>query len=350
MIQPNKKIVIGIVTYNSRHKIADCLNSVNRQNYPRELVQVAVVDNNSNDSTKDYLAEAWPQVTVIANNNNTGFAAANNQIYAFAKGQADYLVLLNDDTIVEPNWLTRLVNAALSDDKIAAVQSKLLLYPEKNLVNSLGNSIQFLGFAFCNHYREPDNHDYTALFDLPYASGAAVLLKLSALEEIGLFDEKLFMYHEDVDLGWRLRLLGYRAVIDPLSVVYHKYNYSKAKYKFYYMDRNRWIVLLKNYRLATIILLAPMLLIMEFGITLYSIKNGWFKEKLKGWAWLIKNLGYVLSERKKIQGLRQTSDRKILNLFVGSITNQEVENKLLSWIANPLMEIYFLLIRLVVFW
>ncbi|MFA6227942.1 MAG: glycosyltransferase family 2 protein [Patescibacteria group bacterium] len=350
MIQANKKIVIGIVTYNSRHKIVDCLNSVNRQNYQRELVQVVVVDNNSHDSTKEYLAEAWPQVTVIANDENLGFATANNQIYAWAKDQADYLVLLNDDTIVEPNWLIRLANAASGDETIAAAQSKLLLYPEKNLINSLGNSIQFLGFAFCDHYREPDSHATTALFDLPYASGAAVLLKLSALQEIGLFDEKLFMYHEDVDLGWRLRLLGYRAVLDPLSVVYHKYNYSKAKYKFYYMDRNRWIVLLKNYRLATIIVLAPMLLVMELGITAFSIKNDWFKEKLKGWSWLLSNFGYIMGERRKIQDLRRVSDREILSLFVGPITNQEVENKLLAWVANPLLEVYFLLVRLIVFW
>lgn len=350
MIHPHKKVVIGIVTYNSRHKIADCLHSLQHQHYPKELVEVVVVDNDSHDSTKEYLAEAWPQVTVIANDNNVGFAAANNQIYTFVKYQADYLVLLNDDTIVEPNWLTRLVNAALSDDRIAAVQSKLLLYPEKTLINSLGNSIQFLGFAFCNHYREPDSHAQTVLFDLPYASGAAVLLKLSALQIIGLFDEKLFMYHEDVDLGWRLRLLGYRVVIDPLSVVYHKYNYSKAKYKFYYMDRNRWIVLLKNYRLATIILLSPMLLVMELGIMLFSVKNGWFKEKIKGWSWLIKNFGYILSQRRKIQDLRQVNDREILKLFVGPITNQEVENKLLSWVANPLLEVYFLLVRMIVFW
>ncbi|MFA5124365.1 MAG: glycosyltransferase family 2 protein [Patescibacteria group bacterium] len=350
MIHPHKKVVIGIVTYNSRHKIADCLDSVNRQNYPRELVQVVVVDNSSHDSTKEYLAEVWPQVTVIANDRNAGFAAANNQIYSWAKDQADYLVLLNDDTIVEPYWLSRLVNAVSGDEKIAAVQSKLLLYPEKNLINSLGNSLQFLGFAFCDHYREPDSHAYTALFDLPYASGAAVLLKLSALQEIGLFDEKLFMYHEDVDLGWRLRLSGYRVVIDPLSVVYHKYSYSKARYKFYYMDRNRWIVLLKNYRLATIVLLAPMLLIMEVGITAFSIKNEWSKEKFKGWLWLIKNFGYIMSERRKIQDLRRVSDREILSLFVGPITNQEVENKLLSWVANPLLEAYFLLVRLVVFW
>jgi GT2 family glycosyltransferase len=208
-----------------------------------------VIDNNSSDSTIEYVKNTYPKVKIIPNRKNRGFAEANNQGYYLAKKQkSDYLVLLNQDTIVEPNWLSHMVGVAENDKKIGAIQPKILLYPEKNLINSFGNSIHLLGFAYCNKYRYQDQPGLVQPFELPYASGAACLLKMSVLEKTGLFDDRLFMYHEDVDLGWKIRLAGYKVMIDPLAVIYHKYNYSKATYKFYYMDRNRWIVILKNYK------------------------------------------------------------------------------------------------------
>ena len=228
------KITIIIVTHNGRHYLDDCLGSVFNQNYPSELVKVIVVDNNSIDSTVEYIKEKYVQVKLVENKDNPGFAKANNQGYYLAqKNRSDYVALLNQDTIVERGWLKRLVDTAESDATIAAVQPKLLLYPEKDRINSFGNSIHFLGFAYCNKYKFKDQQDITIPFEVPYSSGAACLLKMSAIQKTDLFDDRLFMYHEDVDLGWRLRLAGYKVVLDPLSVVYHKYNYSKAKYKFY---------------------------------------------------------------------------------------------------------------------
>lgn len=347
-----KKIIIIIVTHNGRHYLSDCLASLKHQNYPKELVEIIIVDNHSTDSTVGYIKEVYPQIKVIANQKNLGFAEANNQGYFLAqKSGAHYLALLNQDTIVEKNWLSRLVKLAESDENIAAVQPKILLYPEKDKINSFGNSIHFLGLAYCNHYREQDRRGVTEPFKIPYASGAAVLIRMSALEKTGFFDERLFVYHEDVDLGWRLRLAGYKILFDPLAVVYHKYTYSKAKYKFYYMERNRWVVLLQNYRLATILLILPALILMELGIILFSLKNGWFKEKIKGYAWLIAHWPSILSHRINVRfNLRKIKDRQILELFTGSIKFQEVDNQILKYLVNPLMEVYFWLVKLVVFW
>lgn len=348
----NKKITLVIVTHNARSYLPDCLASVMAQDYPRELAKVVVIDNASTDSTVEYLREVYPAVKVIANRKNLGFAQANNQGWFLAQKQgADYLVLLNQDTIVEKNWLRRLVAVAESDKKIAAVQPKILLHPQTDRINSLGNSIQFLGLAFCNHYQEKDQSGLTQPFLLPYVSGAACLIKMSALKKTGLFDDRLFMYHEDVDLGWRLRLAGYRLMLDPLAVVWHKYHYSKAKYKFYYMDRNRWLVIWQNYRLATLALLAPALLIWELGIVFFSLKNGWFKEKLKGWLWLLLHWPSILSRRLSTQfQVRKVKDREIMSLFVGSVRFQEVDNPVLKYLANPVMEVYFWLVKKIIFW
>ena len=350
----NRKIIIVIVTHNGRHYLPDCLASVFRSNYNKNLFEVIAVDNNSTDSTVGYIREAYPQIKVIVNTENKGFAEANNQGYLLAqKKQANYLVLLNQDTIVDSKWLARIVQTAEKSHWVAAVAPKILLYPEKDLINSYGNSIHYLGFAFCSKYREKNSQTNADSFVAPYPSGAAVLLKMSALEKIGgLFDKRLFMYHEDVNLGWRLRLAGYRILVDPLAVVYHKYNYSKAKYKFYYMERNRWILLLQNYRVLTLVLLLPMLLAMELGQLLYSLKNGWFKEKIKSWGWILTHGPSIISERVEVQFKirKKVTDREILRLFVGAIKFQEVKYPLLTYVGNPLMEAYFWLVKKIVFW
>jgi GT2 family glycosyltransferase len=350
----NKRITIVIVTYNGRTDLPECLESVFYQNYPKDLFKVVIIDNNSSDSTVGYLKEEYPQVKLIENKKNVGFAEANNQGYFLAqKDKADYLVLLNQDTIAETNWLLRMVSIAEKDDRVGIVQPKLLLHPEKDLINSYGNSIHYLGFAFCNHYREKDTIGKTEPFELPYASGAAPLIRMSSLKKIEyLFDDRFFMYHEDVDLGWRMRLAGYKVLFDPLSTVYHKYSYSKAKYKFYHMEKNRWAVIFQNYRVLTLILLAPMLLAMELGQVLYSIKNGWFVEKMKGWGWVIGHIPSILSRRVDVQFKirNKVSDREIMRLFVGSIKFQELKYPLLTYVVNPLMEAYFWVVKKIIFW
>lgn len=346
---PDKKIAIAIVTYNSAEKLPDCLVSLAKQNYPAELIDLIIVDNDSSDNSREIIKQSAVSARLIENSTNTGFARANNQAYELAKElNDDYLVLLNDDTIVDENWLINLIGLAESDNKIAAVQAKLLMWPEKNLINSYGNALTFLGFGYCNYYLRPDKTGEP--FEVAYPSGAAVAIKISVLKEIGLFDDKLFMYHEDVDLGWRLRLLGYKVMLEPKAIVYHKYSFAKAPYKYYYMERNRFYVVRKNFKLATLALFFPACLAMELGLLYYAAKNGWLKEKLKGYAWFFKNLNYVLQERRKIQKLRVASDREILRLFAGSIKFQDIDNPLLTKLVNPVMEAYFNLVKKLIFW
>jgi GT2 family glycosyltransferase len=346
---PTAKIAIAIITYNSAAKLPDLLTSLKSQDYPVELLDFIFVDNKSDDNGVALIKEYFPTARFILNQENLGFAAANNQAYELAKDlNDDYLVLLNDDTIVAADWLTRLITTAESEANIAAVQSKLLLWPEKNLINSYGNAVTFLGFAYCNDYRQPDKTGEP--FEVPYPSGGATAIKISALDKIGLFDEKLFMYHEDVDLGWRLRLLGYKVILEPKAVVYHKYSFAKAGYKYYYMERNRFYVEWKNFKLATLLLFIPACLAMELGIIFFAWRNGWLREKLKGYGWFFSHLDYVWQERQKIQRLRRVSDREILRLFTGSIKFQDIDNPVLSKLVNPIMEAYFWLAKKIIFW
>lgn len=346
----NKRVAIAIISYNSSAKLKDCFDSLKNQNYSRELIDFIFIDNNSSDNSVELAEESVINFRIIKNSDNKGFAEANNQAYELAKSlKVDYLILLNDDTIVTNDWLSQLINVAEQDDKIGAVQSKLMLWPEKELINSFGNVFTFLGFGYCNHYREIDCLE-TLPFEVPYASGAAMAIKMSALEKVGLFSNDFFMYHEDADLGWRLRLAGYKVLFIPQSVVYHKYNFNKASYKYLYMERNRLLVFFKNYKIPTIILLLPALLIMDFGIIFFAWKNGWLKEKLQGYNWLIVNFKKIIHDHNKIASWRLISDREILRLFTASIKFEEMNNPLLLRIVNPLMEIYFWIVKKIIFW
>lgn len=346
----DKKIAVIILSYNGRKYLPDCLSSLSVTDYPQKLLKVLIIDNNSTDDSVDYIKENYPEIELIQNTKNVGFTVGNNIGYDWAVGQGiDYLVLLNQDTIVEPQWLNCLVATAQRHD-VAAVQAKLMLHPETNLLNSYGNAIQYLGFGYCNNYRQLDKPG-TEPFEVPYPSGAACLLKMSALAKTGLFYSRLFAYHEDLDLGWKLRLAGYKVLFEPKALVYHKYNFSKAKYKFFYLERNRYFVTLKNYKLATLIIFAPPFIAMELGMIFFALKGGWIKEKLKGYGSLLVQLPAILADRWQTQfKLRRVKDREILRLFTGSIKFQEVKNPVLVFIVNPLMEVYFWLAKKIIFW
>jgi len=344
-------ITIVIVSYNSRQDIDDCLTSVFASQYPADRLRVIVIDNNSVDSTVGLIREKYPMVKLIINLNNVGFAGANNQGYFLAQKQkADYFVLLNPDTVVTPQWLEQLVATAQQTGS-AIVQPKIMLDADRQRINSLGNALHFLGFGYCNHYRDLDHGTVTSPFAVAYPSGAACLIDMKLLATAGLFDDKLFMYHEDVDLGWRFNLAGGQVIVDPRAVIYHRYNFGKGKAKIYYMERNRLILMLENYRLATLLLIAPAFLIMEVGILFYALKNGWWREKLRSYFWIVTNLGSIIERRLDVQfKLRKVSDREILKLMTGAIKFQELDNPILIKLVNPLMEIYLKILRLIVKW
>ena len=256
------------------------------------------------------------------------------------------MALLNQDTRVAPNWLNKLVKVMEADRKIAAVQPTILLWPEQNKINSIGNEIHFLGFGFAKGNQQLAlSNNQSIQQPVTYCSGAACLLRVSALQKVGLFDEKLFLYQEDLDLGWRFLLAGYQNYLAPQSVVYHQYQYSQSKYKYYYLERNRHWVNLKNYSWWTLLIITPAMIIMELGMWVFAIKNNWWWEKLKGYGSLLVNLPYIFRERNRVQKLRQVKDKQIVKKFVGKIWYQEISNSLLNYVGNPLLNLYWRIVK-----
>ncbi|MBN1326219.1 glycosyltransferase family 2 protein [Candidatus Falkowbacteria bacterium] len=347
-----EKVAIILVNFNGKKYLPDCLSSLANLDYPKDNLKIFFIDNGSSDDSLEYAKNNYKDFEYVINGKNLGFAEGNNVGIKKAIDLGfDFAYLINQDTISEPDSLKKLVYVMQNNENIAAVQPRLMLWPEKDKVNSLGNSIHYLGFGFSGGGYQKFSGDLTPQ-EIAYPSGAAVLIKTEVLKKIGSFDAKLFAYHEDLDLGWRMRLAGYKILVAPDAVVYHKYEFSRSIGKYYFMERNRFICLLENYKLGTLILIFPALLFMEIGLFVYSIFSGFWLQKLKVYGYFLRQRNWqeIIRERRERRAIRVRRDREVIKLFTGKIEFQEIDNFILKYAVNPLFNFYFNILKFLVRW
>jgi GT2 family glycosyltransferase len=360
------KIAIIYLSFHCEPYIDDVVSSLKRLTYPRGLVEFVIVDNPhpEHGSSVRYIEEhvmplsgtIIPHTTVLAQKENLGFAGGNNEGIKWAIDNGfDYVYFHNNDGFMAVNCLEPLVETMESDKTIGVAQSLLLLHPETDLVNSTGNSFQYLGFGFCGNYKTKyKDLNLPAVSDIGYASGAALLMRVDLLKEYGLWDEDFFLYHEDLEYSFRLRAAGYRSVLVKDSIFYHKYQFGRSIQKFYWMERNRYGVMLMFFRLPTLLLFLPIALALEIGLWLFAFIGGWWKERVKVYKYWLKSSSWKLwlEKRKNIFKIRKISDRDLLKTAVAGIYFQEksMENPLLKYIGNPIMKLYFLIIKFFIRW
>lgn len=362
----NPKIGLVYLSYHSDPHLDDFLASLKTMTYPKDQVEVIVVDNphpeyglSTRVITDVLLSESGktiPHVTLLSQKTNVGFAEGNNvgARRAMELG-CDYVIFHNDDGFFAPTGVERLVRAMVQQPQIGMAQALVLLYPDTEYINSKGNGYHYLGFGFANGYREKRSTLIVPeVSDVAYASGAAVIVSRGAIEATGMWDPDFFLYHEDLEWSFRMRVLGYRVVMVREAVFYHKYQFGRSIQKFFYQQRNRYAVLLMYYKIPTLILIAPMFLILEVGLWVFAFKNKWLDKQVEVYRyWLKKESWHVwLQKRNHMQHARAISDRMLLKNAVGSIRFQEemMKNPLLIYIGNPLMELYFTFMKLVLWW
>lgn len=347
------RVALIIVTYHSEKFLTALLFSLKAMREPDDGVAYIFVDNASYDGTVDHILRAFPQGIVIANKENHGFSVAVNQgINHPVARDAEYIALLNPDTAVDPAWLTELVDALDRDVAPSSAQSLLLQGEDRTVINSLGNKIHFLGFGFTHGNGEPyrEQEIRNREQEITYSSGAAVLYRKKCLEDISLFDEDLFMYHDDLDVGWKFLLRGYRNVLVPSSLVYHHYEFSRSIRKYYWMERNRLMIIFTHYDYRTLLVLLPALLVLEFGLIFFSLLRGFFISRMKAYYWLVTHMPTLIKKHKTIQEMRNIEDREILKIFSGTISHQEIANPIVEYMMNPLFSLYLGLVRKVIRW
>lgn len=337
--------------------INGCLASLEKLNYPKDRLELICVESKGKIApVKDWFERTWmpksgvtlPRITYIFKDEWIGFSGNNNFGLEKAKELGcEYVHLTNEDTYVDPEYIRYAVECAQADPTVGVVQSLLLLGEEPDKVNSTGNAYHYLGFGYSNDYKKDASRitHHASSEEIGYASGAGSLVRISALEGRPLFDEKFSSYHEDTDLCLRLRTRGWKTVVEPRSILWHYYEFGKNKINYYWMERNRYVLMFSYYRLWTLLVLLPMVLVMDVAILVFSLKNGWFDMKRKMYRDLFSRdfWRWIGERRRVIQAERKIGDRELLRHAVPTIEFQEdaVKNPLLDYVGNPLLWAYW---------
>ncbi|MGD0835666.1 MAG: glycosyltransferase family 2 protein [Polyangia bacterium] len=358
--KPLPRIAIITVIYRCASYLPGFMQSLAEVDYPRDRLELHLVDNGPGDGSLEVartaaasLATRLPQVVIHEPGRNLGFAAGNNlALRAAIAAGFDYCYLLNPDATFEAAALAEAVRVAGQSERVGSVQSLLVLGDRPEVVNTSGNHIHFLGFGYVGGYQTLRQDVALAPRDITFSSGACMLVPSAILQEVGLFDETLWLYHEDLDLGWRMRIAGYRNLLAPASVCRHFYEFSRSAGKWYWMERNRWIVLLKNYRLATILLLLPALLAADAGLLLMAARGGWLGSKLRALAWFMRPAAWahVRRGRRAVAQLRKVPDRDLLQSFTATIDFPEFRGALVTGVVEPLWKLMLAILRMLVRW
>ncbi len=299
-------VSVIILNWNGRHLLKRCLDALLAQDYPD--FNTIIVDNGSEDGSPRWIARHYPHLTLIRNPTNRGFAAANNQ--AIRATTAPYIVTLNNDTEVEPGWLSALVSAAESDPGVGMCAPKILLAHPPHLIDSAGITVDWAGTAWNRDHGHPDTPGGTRPAEVFGPSGAAALYRRAMLDQIGLFDEDFFAYYEDVDLAWRAQLAGWRCLYVPTSRLYHIHSATlgrHAPHKQYLLSRNKIWSILKNYPAPAILTMLPLILSVDLMALLppwrHSPRLG--RSALRGRIDAWRALPLILQKRKQVQKLRR---------------------------------------------
>jgi GT2 family glycosyltransferase len=276
-LQPTVAVVI--LNFNGKKYLEQFLPSVLMPVYLN--VQVIVADNGSSDGSIEFLRENFPKVIILDLEKNSGFAGGYNK--ALAKVDADIFVLLNSDVEVTPGWIEPVVELFETNEKIAAIQPKIRSYHNKEYfeyAGAAGGWIDSLGYPFARgrvfDTLEKDNGQYDDVQNVFWATGAALFIRSSVWRSAGGFDETFFAHQEEIDLCWRIQLMGYKIVVCPQSTVYHVGGGTlpKGEQKQYLNFRNNLMMLSKNLSGLEKVLIIPARIILDWAFAFKQMFSG----------------------------------------------------------------------------
>jgi GT2 family glycosyltransferase len=242
-----------VLNYNGRGFVGDAVRSLLEQDAPG--VEVLVVDNASTDGSAEEIEAAFGErVRLVRSPRNLGFGGGNNLGIRQARGR--HIVLLNSDAVAAPSFVRELVEAAEGDRRVGMVAAKVLQLGERNVIDTVGHLLYPDGLNRGRGRLEPDTGQYDGCRTALFPSGAAALYARRMLDDVGLFEERLFLYGDDADLGLRGRVAGWTCALAPRAVAYHHYSRSVGPYsrlKAFYVERNRVLVLLRVFPLSLVV-------------------------------------------------------------------------------------------------
>ena len=322
-------VSVIVLNYNGLSFLPRCIETLQKTSYsPLELV---VADNNSSDGSLAYLQANHSEVRIIAFAENLGYSGAYNA--AIEQVASEFVVLLNFDVEVEPDWLDQAIDMLSSDPNLAAVQPKLRALQNRSQFEYAGGSGGFLdryGYPFLRgrvfDTLEVDRGQYDDVVPILWASGAALITRRSAYIKAGKLDADFFLHMEEIDLCWRYRLLGWDIRVAPKGTVYH---YSGAALsaerfrKMYYNHRNSLVMLFKNYGFTRLLRCLPIRWLLD-GVTVISSLFAKQPKRsaavLAAYCYFLIHFPALISKRRQVQRMRLIRDRDLDHvIFPGSL-------------------------------
>ena len=335
-------VSIIILNYNAGELLLDCVESIFKTNY--SSYEVVVVDNASSDESHKKCKEKFQDIHLIENKGNLGYCEGNNVGIRNAKG--DFIVILNPDTIVDPDWLKELT-LAYKHYGDGLYQPKFLTTTNHEILMSTGNMIHLFGYGYSRGKGEIDKKQFETPEVIGYASGTCLFTSSKVLKKVGLLDPFLFAYHDDLDLGWRAALLGIKSYYIPRAIVYHPpegFSFKWSPYKFYLLERNRLYCLLTHYSRSTLYKILPALVLVETTVFIFYITKKMFRLKIKAHIDIIKNRTIVKNRYNELQRSRKINDREIIKkfqdeMFVPKEVAAKISNRLFNNFIKNLTKI-----------
>jgi len=331
-------VSVVLVNYRGADDTITCLNAFDDVAWPRERLELIVVDNDSGDDSVQRIRAAVPAAIVIDAGANTGFAGGCNLGVSRATGE--YTGFINNDARPHAQWVSEAVAVFEAEPFVGSVASKVLDW-DGNLIDYVDGSLTWFGMGYKREVEKPDSVAYALPKDVLFGTGAAMFVRTALYREVGGFDERFFMFYEDVDFGWRLNLLGHRVRYVPTSIAYHKHHVAMKKFgnfrESYLLERNALLAMYKNYDDASLAkaLPAAMALAVRRSIARTGIDASSLdlqrspggddvgtlnvpKMALSGpfaIDYFVDQLPSLLASRRELQGLRRRTDRDLFPLF-----------------------------------
>lgn len=315
----NVAVSVIIINWNGQKDLSGCLSSLKKVTDIK--FEVILVDNGSTDQSLKESKKIFPDIHVIKNHHNLGYAPANNQGLACAKGE--FILFLNNDTEVTGNFLKILIDTLKTDPKIACVQPKIYLMGRGQMLDAVGSFLTWTGFLDHFGYERSDGPKYSKPMSIFSAKGACMLFRKSALDKIGNFDNLFFAYFEETDLCWRAWLAGYGVFYVPQAVIYHKGGATAHRLQeaisYYHSYKNRIRTFIKNFETANLVRVLFMHSLICTFLVFANILMGRISQALaiiRAYWWNITVLSDTLKERTRVQALRQVADKQLFGPLV----------------------------------
>jgi GT2 family glycosyltransferase len=334
-----------VVNHDGGDRVLRVVEALLRQRYP--LAEVVVVDNQSNDGSPQRIRTQYPGVRVLDMGANRGLSVARNA--GLRSVDTPLTLLVDHDVYVEDGAIAAMVEA-YGDQRPAVICPRIRLIPERDVVQAEGAAVHFLGTMILRHAYQSVATTVARQSLVGGCIGACLLVDRARILAAGGFDELYFFYFEDLEFSLRLRAMGHQFLCEPHAEVFHERGTGTPGLSFrgagtypirraHLTMRNRLLTIFIHYRLRTLLLLLPVLMLYEVATLAVAVRKGWVRPWARAWLWQFRNGRAIALRRRRMRGLRREPDR---NLLVGGevpLAPGMVESPLERWLVTLLSRI-----------